>query len=156
MFDRPEKHRLLTKAALLLALFAPATAAHAALGEKLASVERDRSAFGGTLRSRNAPGHVVHEIETPEGGRAREFVSPSGTVFGVAWEGPRIPNMRQLLGSNFGAYEEAARARHQRRGPMVIEIPGLVFESYGHARAFSGRAYVPALLPAGVSTDAIR
>jgi len=141
---------------MLLMLVAPAMPAHAALGEKLSSVERDRSALGGTLRSKDAPGHVVHEIQTPDGGLLRELVSPSGTVFGVAWEGPRVPDLRRLLGASFAAYTDAARTPRRRRGPLVLETPGLVFESYGHVRAFRGRAFIPGLLPAGVSIDAIQ
>jgi hypothetical protein len=141
---------------MLVILVAPAMPAHAALGEKLASVERDRRALGGILRSKDAPGHVVHEIETPGGGLVRELISPSGTVFGVAWEGPRIPDLRQLLGASFTVYTDAAQTPRHRRGPLVLEAPGLVFESYGHARAFRGRAFIPALLPAGVSIDAIQ
>jgi len=150
------RHFGITTAAALVVFLSAAAPARAALGEKLASVERDRSALGGTLRARNATGHVVHEIETPEGGLVREMVSPSGTVFGVAWEGPRLPDLRQLLGQNFAAYSEAAKAPRHRRGPLVLEVSGLVFESYGHARAFHGRAYIRELLPAGVSIDAIQ
>lgn len=142
-------------AAMLVVLGAGAAPAHAALGEKLDSVERDRGAFGGTLRSREAIGHVVHEIETPGGGVVRELVSPSGTVFGVAWEGPRVPDLRQLMGKSFAAYSEAAKTPRHRRGPLVLQVSGLVFESYGHARAFRGRAFIPELMPAGVSVDAI-
>jgi hypothetical protein len=155
MIRRRPRHLGFRTAAMLVILVAPAMPAHAALGEKLASVERDRSALRGTLRSKEATGHVVHEIETPEGGLVRELVSPSGTVFGVAWEGPRVPDLRQLLGANFAAYTDAARTTRRRRGPLVLQAPGLVFESYGHARAFRGRAFIPELLPAGVSIDAI-
>jgi hypothetical protein len=156
MIHRQKRRPGLGTAALIVALMAKATTAQAALGEKVTSIERDRGALGGTLRSRNAPGHVVHEIETPAGGLVRELASPSGTVFGVAWEGPRVPDLRQLLGSKFAAFEEAARAPRRRRGPLVLQTPDLVVESYGHARGFRGRAYVPELLPAGVSIDAIQ
>ena len=155
MIDRQTNRFGFTTAATLALLVAGALPARAALGEKLVSIERDRRAFGGTLHRRDAVGHVVHEIETPEGGLVRELVSPSGTVFGVAWEGPRVPDLRQLLGESFTAYSEAAKAPRHRRGPLTLEVPGLVFESYGHARAFRGRAFIKELLPAGVSVDAI-
>ena len=140
--------------ALLLVVLAPP--AEAALGDGVASIEGDRRRVGGTLSRSTGAGHLVHEIETPAGSRVREFVSPAGFVFAVAWEGPRIPDLRQLLGAHFEAYSRAAQQRQGRRGPLVLELPGLVFESYGHPRSFRGRAYLPELLPEGVQTDAIR
>lgn len=112
--------------AALLPLLVPASPAGAALGDTLASIERDRRQLEGTLRSTASASYVVHEIETPEGGRVRELASPSGIVFGVAWEGPRLPDPRQLLGAHFDAYAEAARQRRGRRGPLVLELPGAV------------------------------
>jgi hypothetical protein len=42
------------------------------------------------------------------------------------------------------------------RKPLMIELPGLVVEQSGHARAFAGRAYVPDMLPTGVRTEEIQ
>jgi hypothetical protein len=138
---------------LTLALGPPAGAA---LGERAETVEADRVHLKGALRIASADRFAIHEIQTPEGGKVRELVSPGGVVFGVAWEGPRIPDLRQLLGSHFDAYTEAARTKRSRRGPLVLELPGLRFESYGHARAFGGRALVPELLPPGVDANEVR
>jgi hypothetical protein len=79
-------------------------------------------------------------------------------VFGVAWQGQRIPDLRQLLGAYYDQYERAAAAARiaRHRGPLVIQEPGLVVQSGGHMRAYSGWAYAPDLLPAGVRAEEIR
>jgi hypothetical protein len=86
-------------------------------------------------------------------------VSADGRVFGIAWEGPFVPNMRQLLGSYFQHYSEAAKAQresHVGRQPLNIQEPRLVVQTAGHMRAYFGRAYDPELLPNGVSPDEVR
>jgi hypothetical protein len=67
--------------------------------------------------------------------------------------------MRQSLANYFEQYVKAAPARvnsHAGRRPLLIEQPGLVVQSGGHMRSFAGRAYIPEMLPQGVSAEAIR
>jgi Protein of unknown function (DUF2844) len=130
--------------------------AAAALGEDVVSIQADQLRMEGTLRTSVLPGYVAHEIQTPTGTLVRELASPAGAVFGVSWEGPFLPNLRRLLGSSFDAYATAARAARRGRGPLLLHLPGLVFESSGHPRGFRGRAYIPELVPEGVLAEAIR
>src|ERR1019366_2592885 len=54
---------------------------------------------------------------------------------------------------------QAAQAKvnaHAGRRPLVIEQPGLVVRSGGHMRWFAGQAYIPEMLPRGVTAEAIR
>jgi hypothetical protein len=120
------------------------------------SVKIDQARMRGSVRIEVAASHAVHEIQLPGGTRVREYVSPAGTVFGVTWRGPFRPDLQQLLGPYFDEFQEAAQAaRHKAggRAPIVIVRPGLVVELGGRPHAFFGRAYVPGLLPAGVSAD---
>ena len=128
---------------------------HAALGGSEASVETDRQKIDGTQRVLQAAAYSVHEMQAPSGTVVREFVSPEGLVFGVAWQGPSMPDLRQVLGSYFDRYVNAA-AQRKARGPVMIEQPGLVVQSSGHMRAFTGRAYIPEALPPGVGVDSIK
>jgi len=67
--------------------------------------------------------------------------------------------MRQVLGSYFDQYVQAAKAHRAvrvGRRPLVIEEPGLVMNVRGHPRGFVGRAYVPEMLPAGVRAEDIQ
>jgi hypothetical protein len=110
----------------------------------------------GTLRTVTMAGYLLHEIQTPTGTVVREYSSPAGTIFGVSWEGPFLPDLHQLLGASWDSYVEAARKKRLGRGPLLLRLPELVFESTGHSRSFHGRAYVPRLLPEGVPADGIR
>ncbi len=142
--------------ALLLALPLPALAV---LGDNAASVLTDQAHLKGTLRSVDNRAYVMHEIASPTGTVVREFVSPAGAVFGVAWEGQFPPDLQQLLGPYYQQAQQAALPAQQpgRRGaPVVIEAPGLVLYEMGHMRSFHGQAYIPQLMPEGVQADDIR
>jgi hypothetical protein len=133
----------------------------AGLGEDAGSVQADQARMQASLRTTQAQAYSVQEIQAPTGIVVREYVSPaSGKVFAVAWQGPWPPNMQQILASYFDQFQQAAQAQagtaRAIRRPLVINLPGLVVESGGHMRSFAGRAYIPAMLPQGVTAEAIR
>ena len=133
----------------------------AVLGDNAASILTDQARMKGTLRSVDAQTYVMHEITASTGAVVREFVSPRGAVFGVAWEGQFPPDLQQLLGPYFQQAQQAQQAasssqqQRQRRAPVVIETPGLVMYQTGHMRSFHGQAYIPQLVPQGVQTSDI-
>ncbi len=148
--------RALVHAATVLMITLPA---FAGLGEEVSSVQADQAHIQGTLRTTQKPSYTVHEIQAPTGTIVREYVSTSGKVFAVAWQGPWPPDMRQILAGYFGQYQQAAQAQTSSRAgrrPLVIEQPGLVLQSGGHMRSFSGRAYIPEMVPQGISAEEIR
>ena len=55
----------------------------------------------------------MHEITTTTG-VVREFVSPGGAVFGVAWDGQFPPDLQQLLGPYYQQAQQAATAQSQQ------------------------------------------
>jgi hypothetical protein len=146
-------------AALLLALTVPATAS-AALGGSAATVEADRISMQGALmRIARTDAFALHEIRSASGTMIREYVSPSGTVFAVVWQGPWKPDLRQVLGEHFDRFQRAVQANRRARnsrGAIAIREPDLVVQMSGHQRSFFGRAYIPALVPLGVAPEAIR
>ncbi|MGA8539703.1 MAG: DUF2844 domain-containing protein [Terriglobales bacterium] len=141
----------------MLAMTSPASAG---LGDDASSVQADQLHMQGTLRTTQAQAYSVHEIQSPTGVVVREYVSPTtGKVFAVAWQGPWPPDMRQILSSYFAQFQQAVQAQaggRAGRHPLLIQQPGLVVQAGGHMRSFSGRAYVPEMLPQGVSAEAIR
>ncbi|MFZ0816319.1 MAG: DUF2844 domain-containing protein [Candidatus Sulfotelmatobacter sp.] len=150
-------------AAAALAMFLSAFPAWAALGGSVATVRADQVHMQGTLRKTATAFYTVHEIQSASGIVVREYVASvgesAGTVFAVAWQGPWPPDMRQLLGTYFDQYIQAAKAQSAARigrRPLAIEQPGFVMEMGGHPRSFIGRAYVPGMLPAGVRAEEIR
>ncbi len=150
IFSR-NKVLLMTNVWLLLAL-----PAWAELGGSVASVQADQQKMKGSLQMTSAAAYQIHEIRSTQGAKVREYVGPSGTVFGVAWEGPWKPDLRQLLGPYFDQYVQAAQGNRTTRGPATVQLPGLVVQTGGHQRSFFGRAYLPQMIPQGASADAIR
>lgn len=156
-----EKASRIMFSSLLLMLPLPAMAA---LGDNAASVLNDQARMKGTLRSTDNRTYVMHEITSPSGTVVREFVSPAGAVFGVAWDGPMPPDLQHLLGPYYSQAQQAQAAARQtasqqpqrRRAPIVIETPGLVMYETGHMRSFHGQAYVPQLLPQNVQASEIQ
>jgi Protein of unknown function (DUF2844) len=140
---------------LLLGLTAAGPAA-ATLGGDRSTVETDRAALNGVRSESSAAGYEVEEIATPGGGRVREYLTPDGKVFALSWRGPRIPDLRQLLGAYYERFAESGTQPHiASRRHLVIRQPGLVVESHGRMGAFVGRAWDPQLLPQSFSSDAI-
>ncbi len=147
------------RGAFVLLMLALPSRASAALGGTVATVDADRVHIKGALmRMVTTDGYALHEIRAATGTMVREYVNSSGTVFAVAWDGPWLPDLRQVLGDHFEQYQAAMRAPNARstRGVASINQPGLVVQMRGHARAFTGRAYIPAMLPQGVRLEAIR
>ncbi len=142
---------------LLLALGLSAAPAYASLGGTEVSVGADQTQLKGrVLRVVRAQNFSMHEIEVATGTVIREYVSPAGQVFAVAFQGPAKPDMKQLLGTYYDQYQRAAQARGVIHGPLIVREPGLVVQISGRMRAFTGRAYVPGMMPAGVTAEAIR
>jgi Protein of unknown function (DUF2844) len=140
----------------LLLLLVAAIPAWASLGGGVSTVQADQAHMKASLRVTQNTGYTVHEMQSQSGGVVREYVAPSGQVFAVSWQGPFMPDLRQVLGSYFDQFAQVAQARQRHGGPLMIHEPGLVVESGGHMRAFFGRAYVPQMMPQGVSKEAIR
>ncbi|XAH21581.1 DUF2844 domain-containing protein [Xylophilus sp. GW821-FHT01B05] len=140
---------------LALSLSGPAMAA---LGQNATSVDTDRQQMrASALRSTSSSTYTVHEYTLDSGTVVREYAQSSGKVFAVAWEGPFMPNLQQLLGNeHFATYAEAASSRGRSGGALVLQKSSLVFRSTGHMRAFSGQAYLSNQLPQGVNVEDIR
>jgi len=145
---------------LAAALLASAAPASGSLGGPAESVDADRVKLQGALmRMTRNDRFALHEIRAASGTLVREYVSPTGVVFAVVWEGPALPDFRQVLGDHFEDYRHAVReARTGRRGRGAFRASGrdFVVESSGHPRAFFGRAYLPSLLPQGLQPEEIR
>ena len=155
VYAHPFRHAFVRLASIVTLGATAAMPAHAALGAAEASVFADQAQTNATLRTVTGAKFTMHELQVPSGTLMREYVAPGGVVFGVAWEGPTMPDLRQLLGTNFDAYVAAVAAR-RARGPVSVELPGLVVQSSGRQRAFVGRAYVPQSVPTGVSAEDVR
>jgi Protein of unknown function (DUF2844) len=154
------KHRraLETAIAFSLIVIIDLPSAWAVLGEPVSSVETDRVALAGQLSMIPTQLYTIQEITTSEV-MVMEYVSRD-TVFAVAWRGRRPPNLVSLLGAYFQEYQETAAAAAangpRMRGMTRIQGSRVVVETGGHPGDIRGRAYIPSLLPSGVTKEMIQ
>lgn len=142
------------KGLLGAALIIAPLAANATLGAAPSAPQNSAQTVTKNGSRSTAASYQVQQITEPSGTVVREYVA-NGIVFGVAWQGPAMPVLRDLFGAaNFDHYVqmvEAQRASPNRtRGQVTVAEPGLVVHSGGRPRAFQGQAYIPNLLPSGV------
>jgi hypothetical protein len=133
--------------------------AQATLGESVDSVASDRKAFSAVQHAtlgRN--GYTVQELKS-DANVVREYISPSGVVFGIAWNGLSHPDLTTLLGNYVGEYQQALRLTARQKGRhrhSQVKTDRVTVEKWGHMRNMQGRAYIPALIPSGVSINEIK
>jgi len=149
---------------LLAAALAAASvpAAQAVLGAGASSVQADEWRVGGKRRALAAPRatYTLHEIAMADGSSIREYLTPSGIVFAVAWSTRLKPDLPALLGTHADGYAQAARDAARARGGLqravVLQREDLVVQTSSHLGNFVGRAYLRSLVPAGVAIDELR
>ena len=152
------KSTLLLAVATLMTLAIPLPA-RASLGGDIKSVQADQALMKGTLQSTKTASYTIEEVKAPTGLLVREYLSAGGQVFAITWQGSTRPNLQQILGTHFQAFEQAIQAQKAgriRRAPLAINEPGLVVEMGGHMRWLVGRAYVPTMIPPEVQMEEIR
>lgn len=124
----------------------------------MASVAVDQAHLRATLQSTQKAGYAVHELRADSGLVVREFSTPDGIIFAVAWEGPVIPDLRQILGSHFDDFQQAAAMQNRRgvHGPLFIQQNGLTVELGGHMRSYRGKAYLSNEIPGSIKAEELR
>jgi hypothetical protein len=137
----------------VVALTAPP--AYAALGDDASAVADDQARMQASVKFSRGPRFAVHELAVPTGATLREFVGGDGTVFSIAWSGGWRPNLRDIMGVHYDRYIAATRGRRVARGPVRIELPGLLIVMGGRQRSFFGQVYLTDALPAGLTADDI-
>jgi hypothetical protein len=143
--------------ARFLALIA-APAAHAELGGDVASVLRDHEALRAVdVVAATTLLYDVHEARSADGLQVRQYVErTSGKVFAVTWEGPRSPDVGELLGASASTYYEAVHAHKGGHHVLSIDEPNLSLTVLRLPRGWQGKAYLPLAIPAGIDRAEIR
>ena len=96
-------------------------------------------------------GYSVQEITSEAGTTVREYVTPAGTVFGLTWRGAQVPDLKLLLSTYFDRYVTAAQTHRTGHHLLSLATSDLVMTVVRFQRQSSGRVYVPALMPSGVT-----
>nr|WP_257626467.1 DUF2844 domain-containing protein [Janthinobacterium sp. NKUCC06_STL] len=144
-----------------VSLFLQSTPAFATLGAPVVALPSSAKAANGAQskvsgRMSNYRNYAINEKIDQSGTTVREYINADNVVFAVSWRGPNMPDLRQLLGSYADQYAFAASQRKSGQRGVAIQSDQLVLRSGGHMRSFAGSAYVPGLLPQGVTSDDIR
>lgn len=133
--------------------------ARASLGGDAQSVAADSHLMRGAVATTAT---VQYDVQQIVNGAllVNEYLTRSGQVFAVTWHGPTPPNLQQLLGTYFSRFQAAAAAAH-RNNPGIhrhftLSQPDLVVQNFGRLRDFRGIAYLPALVPEGVSVGTLK
>lgn len=95
----------------------------------------------------------TREVALETGTSLVEYIDSGGRVFAISWAGPVLPPLEQWLGPYFSRFSEAVALGRQASNlgtPLGISTDKLVVKSRGRMRSFTGYAYVPALVPAGL------
>ena len=137
-------------------LLAYAGVSHAALGGLPEQFNTEGATVASSVSSAGS-NYVMRDTTLATGTHVREYVSGSGVVFAVTWDGPFLPDLKALLGKYFDTMgAESARVPRAGRSPMAINLPEVVINSGGHMRAFEGSAWIPAEFPTGFTADDVR
>jgi Protein of unknown function (DUF2844) len=141
--------------AVLIATLGPRIAS-ATLGEAEVTVQADGAKLQSSTKMSDQSLYRMHEMTLPSGTVVHEFAALDGVVFAVAWHGPQVPNLRQILGRYFDIFVSAPRPGHRDHSHVQVQQGDLVVQSGGHMLAFSGRAYLASAIPTGVSLGDLR
>lgn len=104
-----------------------------------------------------SPNYRVSESVLASGTTVREYIGANGMVFAVSWNGPFLPDLKNLLGKHFDTMRnEAARVPRAGHSQLRVVRPELSIYSGGHMRAFIGRAWLVSEFPVGFKQEDIQ
>ena len=142
---------------LLASLLQP-LGAWAVLGGNAATVAQDGQPVAPNGRALAQQSHGVQQqsVLTAQNVTVTEY-SANGVVFAMNWTGPVTPDLSQLLATYFPQYTAKlpAPTAATRNKPITVLTPDFVLHASGHMRAFSGSAYAPGLVPAGLNLSTL-
>jgi hypothetical protein len=107
---------------LALGTLFPAASAHATLGESAESIQKDKENISILSERTQSFGRFsVHEYASGAT-RVRQYISPSGVVFGIHWIGRTHPPLDHLLGTYYKEYQQVfSKTNKQGRGHRTIK-----------------------------------
>jgi hypothetical protein len=132
----------------------------AVLGEDQNTIETDRQRVSGERApAKEKNGYRVETVKSPAM-ILEEYVDSKGTIFAVTWKGEGFPDLEKLFGQYFEEFQKGLTERRKdprlRRRPISMKTDHLVVETGGRRRSFTGRAFVPSLVPTGMNDQEIR
>ncbi len=148
--------RVMSAGVVAAVLAMTASTGRAALGEAEGSIAADAVGARAAVEMSPQAGFTVNRFTDATATNVREYAAPNGIVFAVAWDGMATPDLSRLLGAYYGDYVSAAAGAPAGSQRSRGVGQGGIVERSGPMRAMRGRAYVPALMPAGVDESEIK
>lgn len=106
-----------------------------------------------TSTTTTSSAYTENIVTLDSGTVVREFVATAtNLVFAVQWNGPRLPNFQDILGSYAARYltpSATSNVKSRGLGHSGLSASDLVVQSFGRLGHFSGSAYLPSAVPAG-------
>jgi len=129
-----------------------ATPAWAGLGESVAQIARDGTRLkAGAAQVTRGVAYDRHALRTGNGVQVLEFASRDGQVFAVSFNGPSMPDLKVLLGNRYSEYAAAVHPSPSTHKIYTHTSGTLELSIVKLPRGFTGSAYVPGAVPAGVN-----
>lgn len=145
-----------TQAFAALGDFPMTGASHRVMATRmLAAKAATASSYAATTSATTTTSSAYTEniVTLDSGTVVREFVATATNhVFAVQWNGPRLPNFQDILGSYSVRYLTPSATSNVKReglGHSGLSASDLVVQSYGRLGHFYGSAYLPSAIPAG-------
>jgi len=147
-----------TTLSVLLILILAHIPAWAVLGQNEATVTTDQQQMKSEDHVQDLQAYKVHELTTANGPTVREYVSPQGVVFGIAWQGRSMLNVTGFLGTYVENLQTATPSQTQIRHlrGVTVKTSDFVFTNFCRMRICTGKAYVPSLVPNNISAEVVR
>ncbi|HEY2024375.1 DUF2844 domain-containing protein [Paraburkholderia sp.] len=149
--SKSSSRRCLIASAIAVATCCVGAGAHAELGgvmpnQAASAASAPHTILNGALRVRTW---------TDAGNTAiNEYATSTGQIIAYTWQGPTMPDLHALLGKYADSYKAgAAAAANGDLHSSRIARPDVIVESGGPMRGYVGRAWLPAALPPGVTSD---
>lgn len=128
---------------------------YAALGGNRDSISDDQRSLHARSHKRTSKTNYSVEEITTDATTVREYVTSSGIIFALTWNGHTHPDLQPLLGTYSTEYAESHNkmAKNNGKRRQKLATQNIIVEKWGHMRNLKGRAYVPNLLPSGVTIE---
>lgn len=152
----PLTQTLATRAATgvaLLALLMLAPSARAGLGDQIDT--QQPSGAGLTLKEAQPAYQVFESVDSTDHVTLEQYATSTGTVFAVAWRGAGMPDLQAVFGAYFTQFTSLRQHSAASRHLLSINDPSLMVDIHGPNGDIIGRAWVPALVPAGVDVNTV-
>jgi hypothetical protein len=136
----------------LIGLAIVAAPAFAGLGEHVSTIAKDqRSLKAAAAQVTRSAAYERHALRSANGVEVVEFAGRDGQVFAVHFTGPAMPDLKVLLGNRYSEYAAAVHPSPTTHKIYTHSSGTLELAIVKLPRGFTGSAYVPGAVPAGVN-----